>query len=258
MPKFAANLSMMFTEWEFLDRFQAAADQGFTGVEFLFPYDHPADAVAKARQKAGVEQALFNLPPDRWENGERGLAALPGREEAFENALAKALEYAQVIGCPRLHVMAGIPEEGADEGLLAETFTNNLTRAAEAAAPLGIDMLIEPINTRDIPGYYLNYIEDAAAIIAGLEAPNLKLQFDIYHRQIMSGDVSISLATHLPIIGHIQTASVPDRHEPMSGELNDLATFELLDELGYTGWIGCEYRPKAGTVEGLEWMKALG
>ena len=254
MPKFAANLSMMFTEWDFLDRFQAAADQGFTGVEFLFPYDHPADVVANAREKAGVEQALFNLPPGRAENGERGLAAIPGREKAFENALAKAIDYAGIIGCPRLHVMAGIPDENTPESQIAETFVGNLLRASEAAAPHGIDMLIEPTNSRDIPGYYLNYVEEAAAIIVGIGAPNLKLQFDIYHRQIMSGDVSVSLATYLPLVGHIQTASVPDRNEPMSGELNDWAVFDLLDELGYAGWIGCEYRPKAGTVEGLDWI----
>jgi 2-dehydrotetronate isomerase len=257
MPKLAANLSMMFTEWDFLERFQAAADQGFPGVEFLFPYDHPAETIARAREKAGVEQALFNLPPGDWEKGERGLAALPGREEEFAAASAKAIEYARVIGCRRLHVMAGIPDEDADPGLLAETYAANLSRAAEAALPHGIDVMIEPINTRDIPGYYLNYVEDAAALIAGIGAPNLKLQFDIYHRQIMSGDVMMGLAAQLPLISHVQTASVPDRNEPTTGELDDARVLHYLDELGYTGWVGCEYRPKAGTVEGLGWMKKV-
>lgn len=254
MPKLAANLSMMFTEWDFLDRFQAAADHGFKGVEFLSPYEHPADAVAKAREKAGMEVALFNLP---FTDRERGFGALPWRKTEFREALAKALEYAEALQCPRLHAMAGIPGDDANEAVVADTYAANLTRAAEQAAARGVDILIEPINTRDIPGYYLNYVEDAAALIAVVGAPNLKLQFDIYHRQIMSGDVMMSMAAHLPLIGHVQTASVPDRHEPTTGELNDVHVLRYLDELGYTGWVGCEYRPKAGTVEGLGWMKKI-
>jgi len=254
MPKLAANISMMFTEWDFLDRFQAAADNGFAGVEFLSPFEQPADAVAKAREAAGVEAVLFNLPfiPD-----ERGFAALPHRKAQFREALAKAMDYAEALGCPRLHAMAGIPADGANDAELADTFADNLEYAAAQAAPKGIDICIEPINSRDIPGYYLNYVEDAAAVIASVGAPNLKLQFDIYHRQIMSGDVMMSLAAHLPLIGHVQVASVPDRHEPTTGELDDVRVLHYLDELGYTGWVGCEYRPQAGTVEGLAWRQKL-
>lgn len=254
MPKLAANLSMMFTEWDFLDRFQAAADHGFRGVEFLSPFEYSADAVARAREAAGVETVLFNLPfiPE-----ERGFAALPHRKAEFRDALAKALEYADALGCSRLHAMTGIAPDDADEAALADTFAENLAYAAAEAAPKGVAICIEPINSRDIPGYYLNYVEDAAAVIARVGAPNLKLQFDIYHRQIMSGDVMMSLATHLPLIGHVQTASVPDRNEPTTGELDDARVLLYLDELGYAGWVGCEYRPKAGTVEGLVWRNAL-
>lgn len=254
MPKLAANLSMMFTEWDFLDRFQAAADNGFAGVEFLSPYEHSADAVAQAKDRAGLEIALFNLP---FTDKERGFAALPWRKTEFREALAKALDYAGALGCPNLHAMAGIPGERADEAVVADTYAANLAYAADQAAAKGVSILIEPINTRDIPGFYLNYVEDAAAIIAGVDKPNLKLQFDIYHRQIMSGDVMMGMAEHMPLIGHVQIASVPDRHEPTTGELNDVHVLHYLDELGYTGWVGCEYRPKAGTVEGLGWMKLL-
>ncbi len=254
MPKLAANISMMFTEWDFLDRFKAAADNGFPGVETLSPYEYPAEAVAKAREAAEVEVALFNLP---FIAEERGFAALPWRKAEFRDALANALDYAEALQCLRVHAMAGIPGDEVDEEAVADTFADNLAYAAAQAAPRGVDICIEPINTRDIPGYYLNYIEDAAAIIARVGAPNLKLQFDIYHRQIMSGDVMMSLAAHLPLIGHVQVASVPDRHEPTTGELDDARVLHYLDELGYTGWVGCEYRPKAGTVAGLEWRKRL-
>jgi hydroxypyruvate isomerase len=254
MSNLAANISMMFTEWDFLDRFQAAADSGFRGVETLSPYEFAPNAVAKAREAAGVEVVLFNLPflPE-----ERGFAALPWRKTEFRDALAKALEYADALQCPRVHAMAGIPGDDADEAAVADTFAENLAYAAAAAAPRGVDICIEPINSRDIPGYYLNYIEDGAAIIARVGAPNVRLQFDIYHRQIMSGDVMMSLAAHLPLIGHVQIASVPDRHEPTTGELDDARVLHYLDELGYTGWVGCEYRPKAGTVAGLGWLKRL-
>lgn len=254
MPKLAANLSMMFTEWDFLDRFQAAADNGFKGVEFLSPYEHSPEAVAKARAAAGLEVTLFNLP---FTDKERGFAALPWRKTEFREALSKALDYAEALGCPRLHAMAGIPGDDSNAAVVADTYMANLTLAAERAAPKGVEILIEPINTRDIPGYYLNYVEDAAALISSVGAPNLKLQFDIYHRQIMSGDVMMGMAGHMPLISHVQIASVPDRHEPASGELDDIAVMQYLDELGYTGWVGCEYRPKAGTVEGLGWMKKV-
>jgi hydroxypyruvate isomerase len=254
MPKLAANIPMMFTEWDFLDRFQAAADNGFAGVEILSPYEHPAEVVANAREKAGVEVALFNLP---FIPAERGFAALPHRKMEFKDALAKALDYAEALRCSRIHAMTGIPADDADETELAETFAGNLALACAAAAPKGVDVCIEPINNRDVPGYYLNYIEDAVAVIADVGAPNLRLQFDIYHRQIMSGDVMMSLAAHLPLIGHVQIASIPDRHEPMTGELDDARVLHYLDELGYTGWVGCEYNPAAGTVEGLGWRTKL-
>jgi hydroxypyruvate isomerase len=175
----------------------------------------------------------------------------------FRAALATALEYGDALGCRRLHAMAGIPGDEADPEEVADTFADNLVFAAAEASAKGVDILIEPINTRDIPGYYLNYVEDAAAIIARVGAPNLKLQFDIYHRQIMSGDVMMGMAACLPLIGHVQTAGVPDRNEPTTGELDDVRVLHFLDELGYAGWVGCEYRPKAGTVAGLKWLKKV-
>ena len=257
MVKFAANLSMMFNEVDFLDRFDAAQMAGFTGVEFLFPYDYEASQIRAKLEAAGLTQALFNLPPGDWEAGERGFAAIPGREATFDAALDKALDYAEVIGNDLLHVMSGIVPFSAGREACAETLIGNLKRAAPKAAARGKTLIIEPINTRDIPGYFLNRQEQARRIIEAVGADNVGLQFDFYHCQIVQGDVARTFEDHADIVRHVQIAGVPERHEPDIGEVNYPYLFELLDRLGYDGWVGCEYRPRAGTVEGLTWMKGL-
>lgn len=255
MPRFAANLSMMFTEHAFPARFQAAADAGFDAVEFLFPYDHPAQDVAEWCRRAGVEQVLFNLSPGDWEAGDRGLAALPGRKEEFRQSVRTALDYAAILGTMRLHMMAGIAN--AADPVHQACYREQLSYAADAAAKQGVTIMIEPINGRDMPGYFLDDFERAAELIDSLGHPGVKLQFDIYHRQILHGDVLTGLKSLMPLIGHVQIASVPGRNEPGSGELNDLRILKALDDLGYEGFVGCEYRPRAGTVEGLGWLAAL-
>jgi hydroxypyruvate isomerase len=252
MPRFAANLSMMFNEWDFLDRFAAAADAGFSAVECLFPYANPPEVIARRLEASGLAQALFNLPPGDWDKGERGMACLPGRAEEFRQSVATALTYATATGARRLHMMSGHGDR--NDPTTRATFISSLRHAAEAAAPHGIDILIEPINGRDMPGYFMNDFGFAAALIAKMKLPNLKLQYDIYHRQILHGDVTKSLEALLPVTGHVQTASVPKRQEPGTGELDDRQIFRHLDALGYQGYVGCEYRPAAGTVEGLSWM----
>ena len=254
MPKFAANLSMMFNEWEFLDRFAAAADNGFTAVEFLFPYAYAPDEVARRLGQAKLTQALFNLPPGNWDAGERGMACVPARQEEFRASGATALVYAKATGVKRLHVMSGHGDR--NDPAARGAYEQALRHACAEAAPLGIDILIEPINSRDMPGYFLNDFGFAAELIRELNMPNLRLQYDIYHRQILHGDVMKSLEALMPIIGHVQTAAVPKRNEPGTGELDDLRIFRHLDALGYEGYVGCEYRPAGKTVEGLGWMKA--
>lgn len=257
MPRFAANLSFLFNEHEFLDRFDAAARAGFQAVEFLFPYDFSPEEVAKAKADAGVEIVLFNMPPGDWEAGERGLAAVPGRETAFVDALGTAADWAEVLESPRLHVMAGIPGEGAEAEAEA-VYVANLKRAA---ARLGTrHASIEPINRRDIPGFFLNRQDHAHRIRAAVGAETVKVQMDLYHCQIVEGDVAMRLREFLPGggVGHMQIAGVPERHEPSVGEMHYPYLFRLIDELGYEGWIGCEYRPRAGTVAGLGWAKAYG
>jgi len=252
MPIFAANLTMMFTEWSFLDRFDAAAAAGFRAVEFLFPYDHAPDAVAARLARNGLTQALFNMPPGDWAAGERGLAALPDRFEEFKAGVDTALRYAEATGCRRLHMMAGLAD-AADPGARA-SYRRAVLHAAEALAGRGIDLLLEPINGRDMPGYFLNGFPAAERLIADLGLPNLRLQFDLYHRQILHGDVTMALRRLLPVTGHVQVASVPSRHEPAGEELNHPFLFEELDRLGYQGFVGCEYRPRAGTLDGLGWF----
>lgn len=255
MPNFAANLSMMFNEWTFLDRFAAAADAGFGAVEFLFPYAHSPDEIAVRLQRHGLTQALFNLPPGDWDKGERGLAALPHRKADFRASIATALPYAEAAGAKHLHMMSGLAARS--DAAAVSAYTDALRFACETAAPLGIDILIEPINGRDMPGYFMNDFPFAVDLIAGLGLPNLKLQYDIYHRQILHGDVMKSLEAMLPLTGHVQIASVPKRNEPGTGELDDARIFRHLDALGYQGFVGCEYRPAGKTVDGLGWMKTV-
>ncbi|EEG07097.1 2-oxo-tetronate isomerase [Pseudogulbenkiania ferrooxidans] len=255
MPQFAANLTMMYTEHDFLDRFAAAARDGFRAVEYLLPYDYPAADIAARLATHGLTQALFNLPPGDWAAGERGIAALPGREEEFAASVERALEYAHATGCRRLHAMAGLVPQGANLTALRATFVANLRHAARRCAEHGITLLIEPINQRDMPGYFLSHQQQAHDIVAEVGEPNLKVQMDWYHCQIMEGDIAMRLRRHLAGVGHVQIAGVPERHEPDSGELNYPYLFALLDELGYDGYIGCEYRPRNGTSAGLAWFQ---
>lgn len=255
MPRLAANLSMLFTELPFLDRFAAAAAAGFKGVEFLFPYDHPAEAVKACAEAAGVDIVLFNMPPGNWGEGERGLAVLPGRAAEFREGLSQAMHYARHLGVPRLHMMAGLAPSH-DAGA-RQRYRDGLLAASDIAGEAGIDVLIEPLNGRDMPGYFLDSFEMAADIIADLDRPNVRLQYDIYHRQILHGDVLRSLEVLMPIIGHIQIAAVPDRSEPGTGELDDARILRAIDQLGYRGWVGCEYRPLGNTMDGLGWRRAL-
>ena len=257
MPNFAANLSMMYVEHPFLDRFASAADDGFKAVEFLFPYEWPAETLAATLARHGLQQVLFNAPPGDFTQGERGIACLPGREAEFRSGFERALGYAAALHCPRLHVMAGLVPQGTAPADMRPTYLANLAWAAARAAGAGVDVLIEPINTRDIPGFFLNRQADAHAIVAEVGAPNLKVQMDLYHCQIVEGDVAMKLRAYLPTgrVGHLQIAGVPERHEPDLGEINHDYLFGVIDELGYDGWIGCEYRPAARTSDGLGWLR---
>jgi hydroxypyruvate isomerase len=256
MPRFAANLSMLYNEHEFLDRFAAAAADGFEGVECQFPYAFDPEDMARRLADHGLQQVLFNAPPGDMAAGERGLACLPGREAGFRAGFAKALDYAQALNCPRLHVMAGVAPAGVERALLQATYEANLAWAAGQAAGAGRDVLIEPINTRDIPGYFLNRQDEAHRIVQAIGAPNLKVQFDLYHCQIVEGDVAMKIRQYLPTgrVGHFQIAGVPMRHEPDLGELNHPYLFSVIDEVaaasGWQGWVGCEYRPARGAVAG--------
>ncbi|MGW4446836.1 2-oxo-tetronate isomerase [Streptomyces sp. NPDC004682] len=259
MPRFAANLSMMYTEHPFPTRFAAASADGFEAVEYLFPYDYDAAELRRLLDDHGLRQVLFNAPPGEWSSGERGTAALPGRETETRDGIDRALEYAAALDCPRVHVMAGLPPTGlapAETARYRDTYLANLARAAERAGAAGVDLLIEPINHRDMPGYFLNRQTEAHAVVRELGADNVKVQLDLYHCQITEGDLTTVLRRDLPTgrVGHLQIAGVPDRHEPDTGELNIGHLFDVIDELAFEGWIGCEYRPRAGTSEGLGWL----
>ncbi|MFF4520898.1 2-oxo-tetronate isomerase [Streptomyces bluensis] len=259
MPRFAANLSMMYTEHDFLDRFAAASADGFGAVEYLFPYAYDATGLRRLLDGHGLRQVLFNAPPGAWESGERGIAALPGREAEVRSGIERALEYAAALDCPRVHVMAGLVRPDATPKELAEhrdTYLANLAWAAERAAAVGVDVLVEPINGRDMPGYFLSRQAEAHAVVRDVGAANLKVQLDLYHCQIVEGDLTTTLRRDLPTgrVGHLQIAGVPDRHEPDRGEIDVSHLFGVVDELGFDGWIGCEYVPHAGTSEGLGWL----
>lgn len=254
MPRFAANLSFMFTQVDFMARFAHAARAGFGGVEYLFPYAFPARDVAAELARHDLRQVLFNLPPGDWAAGDRGLAAVPGRQAEFRRSVEQALAYAEATGCRRLHVMAGNVDQPADRAAMGQVYRDNLQYAAGRLRDAGITLLIEPINTRDMPRYFLNHQRDAHAIVAELGLPNLAVQMDFYHAQIMDGDVWRTFEAHQARIAHIQIASVPDRHEPDSGELAYPWLFERLDRYGYDGWLGCEYHPRAQTSAGLGWF----
>jgi hydroxypyruvate isomerase len=255
VPRFAANLTTMFNEVPFLDRFGAAARAGFRAVEFVSPYEHPAEDVARAARDAGVEVVVFNLPPGDWGRGDRGMACDPGRIAELRDGVERGLAYARALTCPRLHCMAGIRPAGVDEATLRETYLSNLRHAGRAFAERGLTLLIEGINSRDMPGYYLGTSRQAFELIDAAAVPNLYYQYDVYHMQIMEGDLAPTLERRLERIGHVQIADTPGRHEPGTGEVNFRFLLAHLDRIGYRGWVGCEYRPRAGTVEGLSWME---
>ena len=295
MLKFAANLSFLYNELPFMERFAAAAKDGFKGVEYLFPYAFSKQEIAAALKDTGLQQVLFNAPPaghDRdsaqaaWDQGIRGTTCLPGREDEFKRGFMLALEYAEALNCPRIHVMAGLVPEpfrvashlpahlttsathASSPGPMRDTYLRNLRWAAEQAASVGRDVLIEPINTRDIPHFFLNRQDDAHAIVQEVNMPNLKVQFDLYHCQIVEGDVENKIRHYLPTgrVAHLQIAGVPQRHEPDTGELNYSVLFKAIEhvssECGWEGWLGCEYRPalgavSGGTSNGLGWLKHM-
>ncbi len=266
MPRFAANLSMLYPEHDFLDRFDAAAKDGFKGVEYLFPYAFPAAAISARLKANGLQQVLFNAPPGNWDSGERGLACLPGRQNEFRDGIAKALDYAAALDCPRVHLMAGLVPAGMSREAAQDIYVENLRWAAVESAKAHLDLLIEPINTRDMPGFFLNRQDHAHEIVQTVGALNLKVQMDLYHCQIVEGDIATKVRKYLPTgrVGHLQIAGVPMRHEPDLGELNHAYLFGVIDEVsaecGWDGWIGCEYRPARGAVpngtsDGLGWMR---
>jgi hydroxypyruvate isomerase len=258
MPRLAANLSMMFPEIPFLDRFEAAAKAGFQAVEFLFPYEFPAAEIRRRLDAAGLRQILFNMPPGDWSAGERGLTALPGRQRQFRDGVKLALDYAAALDCKLVHPMAGVPPADTPFLTASSVYAANLAWAVELSGPAGVKLVIEPINHRDMPGFHLNTMAQGAAVVEAIGRDRLGLQFDIYHCQITEGDVTKRIEALLAIIAHIQLADVPGRNEPGTGEIGWDYVFPRIDALGYQGWIGCEYRPAGDTVAGLSWRKRYG
>ena len=269
MPRFAANLSLMYTELPFLQRFAAAAADGFTGVEYLFPYAHSAVELAALLREHGLQQVLFNAPPggqtladmaSAWDAGARGSLCLVGaqHEAAFRAGVLQALDYAAALGCPRIHLMSGLLPAGQSWEAVQDMVQARLRWALQQAAGSGVTLLLEPINQRDMPGYALSYQAQAHALVQAIDHPQLQVQMDLYHCQIMEGDLATRLRQYLPTgrVGHLQIAGVPERHEPDTGEVHYPYLFALIDALGYSGWIGCEYRPRAGTRAGLGWLHA--
>jgi hydroxypyruvate isomerase len=266
MPRFAANLSMMYAELPFLERFEAAARDGFEAVEYLFPYEHePAELAARLRAN-GLRQVLFNGPPGDWEAGEKGLACLAGREQEFRAGIASALRYAEALGCPRVHVMAGLVPEGQERAAVRPTYLENLRWAAAEAGKQGVKLQLEPINTRDIPRFFLNRQDHAHELVQEIGSPHVQVQMDLYHCQVVEGDLAMKIRQYLPTgrVGHIQIAGVPQRHEPDLGELDYEYLFEVIDEVsaacGWDGWVAGEYRPARGnkpeaTSQGLDWLR---
>ena len=257
MPRFAANLTMLFNELPFLDRFEAARDAGFKGVEYLFPYAFEKEALAERLQEYGLTQVLHNLPAGDWDKGERGIAVLPGREAEFREGVARAIEYAKALNCRQVNCLVGIAPAGVDAGTLRRTVVENLRYAATQLKQAGIKLLIEPINTYDIPGFYLNTTKQALDLIESVGADNLFVQYDVYHAQRTEGELAKTIEKNLASIAHIQVADNPGRNEPGTGEINYPWLFKHLDRIGYDGWIGCEYKPAADTRAGLDWIANL-
>jgi hydroxypyruvate isomerase len=271
MPKFAANLHYLFTERPFLDRFEAAAAAGFKGVEFQVPYDYPAAELRARLRACGLQMVLFDAPMGDWAAGDRGLAALPGREEEFRRSLEPVVHYAEALDCRTVHVMAGVVGQGEDYRRAERTYVANLRLAAEVLGRHGIAAVIEPINnklgsvasgpsytTRGMHGYFLNHTEHARRILAEVGSPNLWLHLDCYHMQLLEGHLAETIKENIALVRHFQIAGVPGRHEPDVGEIHYPFLFDLMDELGYAGWVGCEYRPRAATLDGLRWAARFG
>lgn len=255
MAKFAANLTMLFTEVPFLERFERAYNAGFKAVEFLFPYAYEANILAATLKQYGFEQALFNMPPGNWDAGERGFAAIPGRENEFKASVDIALLYAKTLNCKKVHAMSGIMDSRFSHEQHVNTFISNIRYAADIFAQDNIELMIEPLNSRDVPNYFVAHQREAAELIRQVNRPNVKLQLDVYHAQIMDGDLTHLIQDLADITGHIQIASIPTRNEPSGGEVNFPYLFTVLDKSGYEGWIGCEYNPEKSTEEGLSWVK---
>lgn len=257
MPRFAANLTMLYGEHQFLDRFAAAAADGFEGVEYLFPYDFPKEALVERLQQHRLTQVLHNLPAGDWAGGERGIACLPDRAAEFREGVARAIDYATALGCGQVNCLSGIAPAGVSADLVRQTFVDNLRYAAGELKKAGIKLLAEAVNTRDIPGFYLNKSTDTEAILAEVGSDNLFIQYDFYHTQVMEGDITNKFKRLKDRIAHVQIADNPGRNEPGTGEINYGYIFRMLDQEGYSGWVGCEYRPATKTSEGLGWLKKL-
>lgn len=256
MPKFAANLSMLYTDLPFLDRFDAAAKDGFPAVEYISPYDEDPEAIAERLERNGLVQALFNLPAGDWAKGERGMGCLPDRVDEARQGVVTAIRYAQALGCTKINCLAGIAPTGHDRDVLERTLIDNLKYAAPRLADAGVKLLLEPINQRDIPGFFVSTTDHAERILDAVGSDNLFIQYDLYHTQIMQGDLIATYERLRDRIAHVQLADNPGRHEPGTGEINYPNVLAALDRLGYDGFVGCEYKPKAGTSQGLSWMKS--
>jgi hydroxypyruvate isomerase len=255
MPRFCANLTMLYGERGFLDRFAAAAADGFEGVEYLFPYDFPKEELRERLERHGLVQVLHNLPAGDWGGGERGIAALPGREGEFRDGVGRAIEYAAALGCEQVNCLAGVPPEGADPERVHRALVENLRFGAAELGRAGIRLLLEPVNTFDIPGFHVNRVGQAASLIEEVGSGNLFIQYDLYHQQRAEGELAANFRRFKDRIAHVQLADNPGRNEPGTGEINYPFLFDMLDREGYAGWIGCEYKPRAGTSEGLGWFQ---
>lgn len=256
MPKFSANLSFLYAELPFLDRFAAAAKDGFPAVEYVSPYEHAPEAVAMALADNGLKQALFNLPPGDWAGGERGIGCLPDRVDEFRGSVDIATRYGKALGCPNINCLAGIAPAGVDTEQLGATLVANLQYAAPRLADAGIRLLLEPVNLRDIPGFFVSTTHHAERILEAVGSDNLYIQYDIYHTQVMQGDLIPTYARLKDRVAHIQVADNPGRNEPGTGEINYAFVLPEIDRLGYDGYVGCEYKPRGGTTAGLGWMKS--
>ncbi|MGB3225543.1 MAG: hydroxypyruvate isomerase [Desulforhopalus sp.] len=255
MPKFSANLSMLFQEFDFLDRFEAAGKAGFKGIEYLFPYDFETSRLIDLLQKHSLQQVLHNLPAGDWAKGERGIAIFPDRKGEFQDGVGKTIEYAKALGNNQVNLLAGIGQKDLNDEIMTQTLVEYAAFAAAELAKNDIRLLIEPVNTKDIPGFFLSGSKQCLDIIAATSSDNIKMQYDIYHMQIMEGDLASTIENHISSIGHIQLADNPGRHEPGTGEINYPFLMNFLDQIGYDGWIGCEYIPATTTLEGLSWLQ---